>query len=304
MSTIPSSTRSRLTTHNVVGPIYRTKSAELLKPSSYFQRKAYFDRFVAVLLLPPCAIVIGLLVVLVRLTSHGPGIYRQVRIGQHGRKFMMYKIRTMRQDAECSSGPVWTQPNDPRTTMIGRILRWLHLDELPQLLNILKGEMSLVGPRPERPEFVHVLAEAVPGYMNRLVIPPGITGLAQLNLPPDSDLTSVQRKLVLDCEYAERANLWLDIRLFLCTVFRVVKLPEPWLLVLFGLYRKVRLAPADDRAPSVGMTRITATPASIRAELGGPSCDGDEDEAGPASHNEAKPRVKRRCRQRGHARPR
>ena len=129
---------------------------------------------------------------LVRLTSRGPGIYKQARVGKDGRKFMMYKIRTMRQDAEAASGPMWTQAHDPRVTFLGRVLRKLHLDELPQLFNVLKGEMSLVGPRPERPEFVRVLAEAIPGYRNRLAVRPGVTGLAQVNLPPDTDIASVR----------------------------------------------------------------------------------------------------------------
>ncbi len=165
------------------------------KPAWYFRWKDPLDRCAAVMLLVPGLPLIACLAVLVRLTSKGPGIYRQARVGKDGRRFMMYKIRTMRLDAETESGPVWTQPQDPRMTSLGRLLRKLHLDELPQLFNVLKGEMSLVGPRPERPEFVCVLAEAVPGYRNRLAVRPGITGLAQINLPPDTDLVSVQRKI-------------------------------------------------------------------------------------------------------------
>ena len=208
----------------------------------YFRRKAVLDRVLAALLLVPGLPMIGLLILLVRLTSRGPGIYRQIRVGQGGRKFAMYKIRTMRHDAEAASGPMWTHARDPRITPMGRLLRRLHLDELPQLLNVLKGDMSLVGPRPERPEFVHVLAEAIPDYLNRLVVPPGVTGLAQLNLPPDSDLMSVRRKLVLDCEYIEQAGLLLDIRLLCCTSLRMLKLPERWMLPIFGLRRDVSFA--------------------------------------------------------------
>ena len=142
---------------------------------------------------------------------------------------MMYKIRSMRHDAEAASGPKWTQASDPRVTGLGKLLRKLHLDELPQLFNVLKGEMAIAGPRPERPEFVRVLGEAIPGYRNRLAVLPGITGLAQVNLPPDSDLASVERKLVLDCEYIERAGLWLDLRLTLWTFLRIFKMPERWL---------------------------------------------------------------------------
>ena len=140
-------------------------------------------------------------------------------------RFRMYKIRTMRRDAEAHTGPVWTKTKDPRITRIGRILRKLHLDELPQLLNVMRGEMSLVGPRPERPEFVEVLAEEIPGYMDRVLVCPGVTGLAQVNLPPDTDLKSVRRKLLLDRQYVAEAGLLLDVRLFLCTLGRMCKIP-------------------------------------------------------------------------------
>ena len=137
---------------------------------------------------------------------------------------------------------MWAHARDPRITPMGRLLRRLHLDELPQLLNVLKGDMSLVGPRPERPEFVHVLAETIPDYLKRLVVPPGVTGLAQLNLPPDSDLMSVRRKLVLDCEYIEQAGLLLDMRLLCCTGLRMLKLPKRWMLSIFGLRRDMPYA--------------------------------------------------------------
>jgi lipopolysaccharide/colanic/teichoic acid biosynthesis glycosyltransferase len=223
---------------------HRIAAASPLQPSAYFRRKAVFDRVVAALLLLPGLPIIAVLVLLVRLTSRGPGMYRQARLGQGGRKFVVYKIRTMRHKAEADCGAVWTQPGDPRITPLGRILRKFHLDELPQLFNVLRGEMALIGPRPERPEFVHVLAESVPGYLDRLAVPPGITGLAQLNLPPDSDLQSVRRKLVLDCEYIRQAGLWLDVRLFLCTALRLVKVPELWLMPLFGLRRAAVLPTA------------------------------------------------------------
>jgi lipopolysaccharide/colanic/teichoic acid biosynthesis glycosyltransferase len=218
----------------------------------YFRWKAVLDRVLAALLLVPALPMIGLLILLVRLTSRGPGIYRQIRVGQGGWTFAMYKIRTMRHDAEAASGPVWALARDPRITPVGRLLRRLHLDELPQLLNVLKGDLSLVGPRPERPEFVHVLAEAIPGYVNRLVVPPGVTGLAQLNLPPDSDLMSVRRKLVLDREYIEQAGLLLDTRLLCCTSLRMLKLPERWMLPIFGLRRDVPCAAMQEETSGNG----------------------------------------------------
>jgi lipopolysaccharide/colanic/teichoic acid biosynthesis glycosyltransferase len=121
-------------------------------------------------------------------------------------------------DAERHSGPVWTTTtSDPRITPLGRFLRATHLDELPQLINVVAGEMALVGPRPERPEFAQVLAEEIPGYLDRLHVLPGVTGLAQLNLPPDTDVESVRRKLLLDLQYIGQASLGYDFRLLLAT---------------------------------------------------------------------------------------
>ena len=155
-------------------------ASRAVRASSYFRWKAWFDRLFAAVFLVPALPVIGALFLLVRLTSAGPGIYRQRRVGQHGRTFVMYKLRTMRCNAEAGTGAVWSSAGDPRATRLGRALRYLHLDELPQLVNVLRGEMSLVGPRPERPEFVHHLADRIPGYLDRLAVPPGLTGLAQL----------------------------------------------------------------------------------------------------------------------------
>jgi lipopolysaccharide/colanic/teichoic acid biosynthesis glycosyltransferase len=270
-----------------------------LPPSTYFTRKAILDRALAGLLLIPGLLMIGLLALLARLTSRGPGICSQVRTGQGGRTFVMYKIRTMKHDAEAASGPVWAQARDPRITAVGRVLRKLHLDELPQLLNVLKGEMSLVGPRPERPEFVHVLAEAIPGYLNRLVVPPGITGLAQLNLPPDSDLNSVHRKLALDCEYIERAGLLLDLRLIGCTLFRIFKVPERWLLFAFGLHRKVTILSLPKAGPSgnngTGAENATITPASIPVQLTSPPANGDDLSPGWHEHRNEHLRLGESC---------
>lgn len=156
--------------------------------------------------------------VLVKATSKGPGFYSQVRVGWNGRNYRIYKIRSMYHDCEAGTGAAWCTKADRRVTPIGRILRKLHIDELPQLLNVLRGDMSLVGPRPERPEFVGPLAAAIPGYADRLAVRPGITGLAQIQLPPDSDLESVRKKLVLDRCYAQSGGLWLDFRLILGTV--------------------------------------------------------------------------------------
>lgn len=225
--------------------------------------KALFDRALALVLLIPGLPLIGLLVLLVRLTSRGPGIYSQRRVGRGGYVFVMYKLRSMRTDAESATGPVWAGAgSDSRVTPLGHWLRKLHLDELPQLFNVVRGEMSLVGPRPERPEFVYVLAKQIPGYMDRLAVLPGITGLAQVNLPADTDLDSVRRKLALDCEYIDQASLLLDVRLILCTILRVVGLRGGRSVSLLGLSRTVTLPP--DAAPIGGQpSDLPATPDTI-----------------------------------------
>ena len=222
------------------------------RPSAYCGWKCILDRMTAVILLVPGIPMIGLLVLLVRMTSRGPGIYRQVRVGKGGRTFKMYKIRTMSNDAEVGTGPQWTTENDPRITRIGCLLRKLHLDELPQLFNVLKGEMSLVGPRPERPEFVHVLAKEIPGYVNRLAVRPGVTGLAQINLPPDTDLDSVRRKLVLDLEYATRAGLSVDVRMMLCTSLRLLGFSGERAARIMKLHRSVTLPGKNGKNGSRG----------------------------------------------------
>ena len=192
-----------------------------LPSSRYVGRKHWVERFVALVLLLMALPVLLVLSAVIRLTSRGPSIYRQIRVGLHGCPFLMYKLRTMRQDAEAGKGALWCQPRDPRVTFVGRILRASHLDEIPQLINVVRGEMALIGPRPERPEFTQTLARDIPGYMQRHVVRPGITGLAQVQLPPDSNLESVRRKLVFDLEYARHGTLWLDSRILLATLFRL-----------------------------------------------------------------------------------
>lgn len=210
-------------------------------PSGYFRWQPLLSWWLAFFVAPLILPVVGLLMLIVRLTSRGPGIYRQLRVGKEGRTFWIYKIRTMRADAERETGPVWTSEDDPRITPVGRILRRFHLDELPQIVNVLKGEMTLIGPRPERPEFCQVLARAIPGYLQRYRVLPGITGLAQINLPPDTDLDSVRRKLVLDLEYIQNGNLWLDLRILLCTGLKMLGFPGLRIAALLRLTRTVRI---------------------------------------------------------------
>lgn len=222
--------------------------------ASYFSWHEWTNRAGAAFLLLLSMPVIAVLVVLVRLSSRGPGIFAQQRVGRHGRLFTMYKIRTMTSDAESRTGAVWSQPGDARVTGLGRVLRALHLDELPQLWNVVCGEMALIGPRPERPEFTRLLAEELPGYYDRLAVLPGITGLAQINLPPDSDLDSVRRKLILDLEYIRTASFGLDFRIALRTILRLFSIHGDWPSRVLGLLRTVELPaaePAADAAPDM-----------------------------------------------------
>lgn len=152
----------------------------------------------------------------IRLESRGPVFYTQTRVGQSGRTFTLMKFRTMRQDAE-TAGSMWAKPDDPRATRIGRFLRRSRLDELPQLINIIKGEMSLVGPRPERPEFVQPLATLIPFYDERHLIKPGLTGWAQINYRYGSNIADARRKLQLDLFYMKHMSIELDVVILLRT---------------------------------------------------------------------------------------
>jgi lipopolysaccharide/colanic/teichoic acid biosynthesis glycosyltransferase len=169
---------------------------------------------------------------LVKLTSRGPVLYSQTRVGRGGRPFTIYKVRTMYHQCESLTGACWSRPGDARITPLGRWLRRSHIDELPQLWNVLRGDMSLIGPRPERPEFVPQLEQAVPLYHARLAVRPGLTGLAQVQLPPDTDLESVRVKLAYDLYYVRQASCWLDLRIHLATALHIVGVP-------FTLIRRV-----------------------------------------------------------------
>ena len=146
----------------------------------------------------------------VRLSSPGAVLYRQTRVGLDGALFTLYKFRSMRADAELATGAVWAQKDDPRVTMVGRIIRRIRFDELPQLYNVLKGEMSIVGPRPERPEFVKALSEQIPYYRQRHCVRPGITGWAQINYKYGDTLQDTITKLEYDLYYIKNMSMALD----------------------------------------------------------------------------------------------
>jgi len=201
----------------------------LVRSNRYESIKPWLDFVLASVMLFFTVPIIILSMVLMRLTSRGPWVYVQRRLGRGGQVFTLYKIRTMYQDSERDSIPRWCVPGDPRVTPIGRFLRWTHIDELPQLINVLKGEMSLVGPRPERPEFLEQLERALPNYRQRLTVRPGLTGLAQVQQPADTDLSSVQRKLNYDLCYVEQIGPWLDLRLMIGTVLKCLGVPFLWI---------------------------------------------------------------------------
>lgn len=206
------------------------------------------------LILAVAAPVMVLVALAVWLEDGGPILYCQERVGRsfgpdagdrgpderdgrRHRTFVLYKFRSMRTDAESRTGAVWSDERDPRVTRVGRWIRSLHLDELPQLWNVLRGDMNLVGPRPERPEFVQHLCREVPRYPHRLAVRPGLTGLAQLRQGKDRDLSDVDRKLRHDLEYLRRRSIRLDTWLLLATPF----------VVLGRLARRPRFEPGAGR---------------------------------------------------------
>jgi exopolysaccharide biosynthesis polyprenyl glycosylphosphotransferase len=160
----------------------------------------------------------------VKFDSKGPVLFKQERLGMNNKKFNIYKFRSMYQDAEKHTGPVWSQKDDPRVTRLGKIIRKLRIDEIPQMFNVLKGEMSLVGPRPERPYFVEQLSQQIPYYKRRLKVRPGITGWAQVKHKYDESIEDVKVKLRYDLFYIENMSLRMDIKILARTI----------LVVLFG----------------------------------------------------------------------
>jgi lipopolysaccharide/colanic/teichoic acid biosynthesis glycosyltransferase len=195
----------------------------------YLPAKAAADFVFALMLLVTTAPLMLLAMLLVKLTSRGPVLYTQTRVGRGGMPFTIYKIRTMTHRCESLTGACWSKPGDSRITPVGRWLRRTHLDELPQLWNVLRGDMALIGPRPERPEFVPQLEQAIPYYRARLQVRPGVTGLAQVQLPPDMDLGSVRIKLTYDLFYVQNAGVWLDARIYLATILHMAGAPFAWI---------------------------------------------------------------------------
>jgi len=175
--------------------------------------------FIALVL---CSPVLLLSATIIKLSSRGPVVYTQIRVGKDGKPFKMYKLRTMYVDAETSTGAVWASDNDPRVVPSCRWMRISHVDELPQLLNVIKGDMSLVGPRPERPEILAELEKVYPDIRKRLSVRPGITGLAQLRNGYDKDVAGIRRKLEADLEYIEKSRWRQELRIMAATFSKFV----------------------------------------------------------------------------------
>ena len=171
-----------------------------------------------VMLTLPLLIIVALAI---KWDSAGPALYRQNRVGLGGRIFELLKFRSMEQDAERDGQPVWAADRDPRITRVGRLIRKVRIDELPQLINVLRGEMSIVGPRPERPYFVDQLSQVIPHFEERHTVKPGITGWAQINYPYGASVEDARNKLTYDLYYAKNQSLLMDMRILVSTV-RVV----------------------------------------------------------------------------------
>jgi len=180
--------------------------------------KEVADIVLGFLALVLCLPVLILCAAIIKLSRSGPVLYRQQRVGKNGRLFKMYKLRTMYANAESATGAVWAAHGDPRVLPACRWMRRSHVDELPQLINVIRGDMSLVGPRPERPEILSQLEKTYPGIRKRLAVRPGITGLAQVRNGYDTSVEAFRTKLEADLEYIERRNWSTELRILAATM--------------------------------------------------------------------------------------
>lgn len=187
----------------------------------YLLAKRCIDIFLSVFALIILSPVIFLTAVASKCSSRGPIFFQQLRVGKGGRQFYIFKFRTMKVDAEKETGAIWAKDNDPRLIPIGKFIRKAHIDEIPQFINVIRGEMSVVGPRPERPIFVEKLRQVIPDYEKRLSVKPGITGLAQVWHKYDETIEDVRKKIKYDLLYIKTFCLWTDLSILFRTV-RVV----------------------------------------------------------------------------------
>ena len=185
--------------------------------------KRIFESLISIFAIVLCLPFWLLIAILIKISSRGPIFYRQTRSGRNGKLFEIIKFRSMVFNAESSTGPIWAEKEDSRITNFGKFLRRLHLDETPQLINILKGDMSIVGPRPERPYFIEKLKKTYPFYNRRLKIRPGVTGWAQINQPFDTNVKDVHQKLKYDFYYIENLSFRLDLHIVFRTFWVVLR---------------------------------------------------------------------------------
>jgi len=194
---------------------------DLLDPSAKIVKRA-MDIIVSLIVLVIGFPLMFLVALIIKFDSKGPALYKQRRVGYRGKEFTLLKFRSMRQDAEKTTGAVWATEHDPRITKVGRFMRATRIDELPQAWNVLRGDMSLVGPRPERKVFVEEFAKQIPFYMRRLNVKPGLTGWAQVRRGYDASVDDVKEKLQYDLFYLENLSIGLDIKILLNTIWVVI----------------------------------------------------------------------------------
>jgi exopolysaccharide biosynthesis polyprenyl glycosylphosphotransferase len=206
---------------NAVGQVWFLENFKESQKAFYEVSKRVFDFFVSIILLIISLPFIPLLYLIVKMDSKGPFFFMQQRTGRFGKKFMAIKIRTMHKNAE-TNGPQWAQKDDPRVTKVGKFMRKTRIDEIPQLVNILRGEMSFIGPRPERPEFIEKLEKKIPFYRERLLVKPGLTGWAQINFPYGASEEDALQKLQYDLYYIKNRSLMLDLSILLKTIKTVL----------------------------------------------------------------------------------
>ncbi|MCX6162454.1 MAG: sugar transferase [Ignavibacteriae bacterium] len=197
-------------------PLIEVKSQLLSLPSRAAKR--LIDIFISLFIITVLSPVMLITAFIIKLTSKGPVLYSQTRLGRHSKAFKVYKFRSMITNAE-ESGPTWAEKDDPRVTAFGKFMRKLRLDEMPQFFNVLMNEMSIVGPRPERPYFVEQLKKEIPYYTRRLSVKPGITGWAQVKHTYDTSVDDVKKKLQYDFYYIENMSLSLDFKIMMNTLF-------------------------------------------------------------------------------------
>lgn len=208
-------------------PVYAANETWFLQNMStgtnavYQPIKRFFDLLSAVILLPPILVLSAFTAVLVKLSSPGPAIFKQTRVGLGNQCFTIFKFRSMRVDAE-ENGAQWAEENDPRITPVGNFIRKVRLDELPQLINVFKGEMSFIGPRPERPEFEQELLKEIPHYNLRHLVKPGLTGWAQVKYRYGSSVEDSAVKLMYDLYYVKELSVVLDIKIVLKTILTIL----------------------------------------------------------------------------------